>query len=219
MPQQPRSSGQGRQSNPEILGDLAAARQSEPDRFVLKLFGKPSVGLGQGDPHGLKKYPPLPRYCWRIRCCPSFAVGGLTRSARTQSAGCPLQKLGSGLSSPEADSPAVSSLKQVHPCLASSSERDQCLIGLSVPRILPHQASRPEPSPQAHGSRSSTCFTLSGQIEEIRKASLPETPRFTSARNSGGGAPSRRLAIAPRVCERSRPALVRTSFGGPLPGS
>jgi hypothetical protein len=38
------------------------------------------------------------------------AAGGLTCNARTQSAGCPLRKLGSRLGSAEANPPAVSVL-------------------------------------------------------------------------------------------------------------
>src|SRR6476659_7229554 len=42
---------QGRQADPEILGDLASgstAALSQPDRFILEFLRKASVGLGHG---------------------------------------------------------------------------------------------------------------------------------------------------------------------------
>ena len=44
---------QGRQADPEILGDLAsgpAAGLSQPDRFIPEFLRKASVGLGHGAP-------------------------------------------------------------------------------------------------------------------------------------------------------------------------
>ena len=53
---------QGRQADPEILGDLASgstAGLSQPDRFIPEFLRKASVGLGHGAPPGSRKCSPL----------------------------------------------------------------------------------------------------------------------------------------------------------------
>jgi len=55
---------QGRQADPEILGNrpsAAATGQGEPYSLIPKLFGKALVGLGHGDPPGSLKGSPFSR--------------------------------------------------------------------------------------------------------------------------------------------------------------